>query len=185
MVWSPISSIALRDLDAFLEDADHREGDAADGDGLVDGGLRGAVELDREPSQDDRSLGVRFGVLLIEEAAGGDAQVAHHLVLRGDAEQHRLLGDSAAHADAVVELQHRRRRHDARHLDDHGTHIVAGHQVGRAGVIRPDHIASGVHHLHLVGADAGDGIERILLAGIADRVDEHDRGRTDNHAQHG
>ena len=91
-----------------------RERNALDGDVLADGGLRAAEELDRQRQVQDHDLGVRGGILVVEEAAGQHHQAAHLLILRRDAQQHGVLGDAAAHADAVVDLQHGRVGDDAR-----------------------------------------------------------------------
>jgi hypothetical protein len=105
------------------------------------------------------------GILIVEEAAGEHHQAAHLLVLRRDAEHHGVLGDAAAHADAVVVLQHGRVG-DNRGADRSTTamHVFAGHVVGRGGVVRPDNAAAAVLHLDLVRAEAGDRLDGVLLA---------------------
>ena len=46
------------------------------------------------------------------------------------------LRDAAAQADVVVKLQHGRRGDDAGNLIENRVHVVEGHVVGRAGVVR-------------------------------------------------
>jgi hypothetical protein len=52
---------------------------------------------------------------IVEKPPGQDHQPAHVLILRRDAQQHGVLGDAAADADAVVVLQHGRVGNDAGH----------------------------------------------------------------------
>ena len=68
-------------FDAFLEDADDDEGDAADGDAVVNGGAGAAEEGDGEGSDDDGDLGVGAGILIVKEAAGEDRQISDFFVL--------------------------------------------------------------------------------------------------------
>ena len=67
--------------------------------------------------------------------------------------------------DVVVELQHGRRGDDAGNLFEDSVHVVERHVVGRAGVVGAGDGAAAVLHLDLVGTDAGELVERILLAG--------------------
>ena len=169
----------------FDEDAADGEGDAADGDGLVDGCGVGAVDFLGHGSDDDGDLGVGGGVLVVEEAAGDDPEIADLLVLRADAEQSGFLGDAAADGDAVVVLEHGRAGDDAWDLVVDGLHVLAGHGVGGGDVVGAHDLSAGVLHFDLVGAEAGDGIERVLAASEADGGDQNDGGRADDHAEHG
>ena len=172
-------------VDAFDEDSDDGEGDAADGDGVADGVVVAAVELDGEGADDVGDVGVGEGVLVVEEAAGFDFEAADVLVLGADAEEHGIFALAVADGDAVVVLEHGRAVADAGDLLVDGLHVFEGHVVRGADVVGAHDDSAGVLHLDFVGAEAGDGVDGVLLAGEADGGDEDDGGGADDHAEHG
>ena len=172
-------------VDAFYEDSDDGEGNAADGDGVADGVVVVAEELDGHGADDVGDVGVVGGVFVVEETAGFELEAADVSVLGTDAEEHGVFAGAVAHGDAVVELEHGRAVADAGDLLVDGIHVLAGHVVGCADVVGAHDDAAGVLHLDFVGAERGDGVECVLLAGEADGGDEHDGRGADDHAEHG
>src|SRR5215472_4202658 len=128
---------------------------------------------------------MRGCVLVVEEAPSQHLEVANLLVLRADAKEHGVLGDAAAHRDALVVFQHGRTGDNAGNLLDDGVQVLDGHLVGRGGVVRSTNAAADVLHLDHVGADGRDHVERILPAGEAEGGNQDDGGGADNHAEHG
>ena len=172
-------------VEALLEDSDDGDGDPQNADRLAHGVVGRAEEGLGEGLDDDGDLLVGEGVLVVEEASGEHAEVADDAVLGGDAEDHSVLGDTSPDRDAVVVLQHGGGGDDAGHLFEDRVEVFAGHEVGGAGVVRANGAAAAVLELDLVGADAGELVERELLAGEAEGGDEDDGGRADDHAEHG
>ncbi len=126
---------------------------------------------------------MRRVILLVEEPPGQHNQVAHILVLRAHAQHQRVLDHSAAKADAVVRLQHRRRGHDAWHLRQHGLLVFAGQEVVVLHLLGPDCAAAGVLDFNLVGPDLLNLVQDELPAREADGDHQDHRGRSDDHAQ--
>ena len=95
-------------IDTFPEDTDDDEGYALDADGSADSRVHASIELFRERLHDNGDLFVCHFVLVVEEAAGDDDKIAYDSILRRDAQEHGGLGDTAADADVIMKLQHRR-----------------------------------------------------------------------------
>ena len=149
-----IAELGLTEVgDSQLGDADDGEGNSLDGDGAVDCGIRTSEDRFGKRSDKNGDLGVGDGVLLVEETAGDEPEVAHVFVLRGDAEDQGVLGDSVADADVVVGLEHGGVEGDVRDLLDDCVHVFAGHVVRGGGVVGACDAAAGELHFDEVGGD--------------------------------
>src|SRR6185312_14611722 len=104
---------------------------------------------------------------------------------RADAEQHRMLGDAAAHRDVVVDLQHGRAVGDVRHRVEYGVHIVVRHVVVDVDIVGARACSADELHLDHVGPDARYVPQSELAARKAERGDQNDGGRANHHAEHG
>ena len=63
--------------------------------------------------------------------------------------------------------------------------VVESQEIWRTGIVRPRDRATVVLQLDLVGANAGELVERILLSCGSERGHEDDGCGADHHAQHG
>jgi hypothetical protein len=156
-----------------------------DGDRITDGGVVVAIELAGHGADDVGDLGVSEGVLIIEETASFDLETANVFVFRTHAQEHGVLALAATDGYAVVELEHGGTVANAGNLFVDGQHVFEGHVVGRADVVGAHNDATGVLHLDFVGAEAGDSVNGILLAGKADCGHENNGRGADDHAEHG
>ena len=161
-------------VEALLADADDSERNAVDADAVANGSFRIFVKRVGQRLDKYGYLGVEKSILIVEEAAGDEAHVTDDLVLGRDAKKHNGLGEAGANGDCGVVLQHGRRGDDAGHLGVDGVEVLAGHVVWRTGVVRPHDASAAILHFDLVGANGGELLERILLAGETECGDEDD-----------
>ena len=80
-------------VEGFLKDTNDDERYAFNTDGSADSGAGAAIEFVGEWFDDDRDLVVRHLILVVEEAARNNHEIAYDFVLRGDAKQHGRLAD--------------------------------------------------------------------------------------------
>ena len=63
-----------------------------------------------------------------------------------------------------MKFQHGGRRDDSGNLIQNCVHVVEGHVVGRAGIVRPHDGAATILQLDLVRAKARERVKSVLLA---------------------
>src|ERR1019366_597864 len=152
-------------------------------DDLANRSCRRTVDLDRHPFRDQGNFAVSQGIVLVEEAAGGDDQVAHAQILGSDPENGDIFFLAVAGRDSVRQSDDRRGRDDARYLLLHGRKVLSGQRVrgGTADVLR----AALILGPDLVRADGLNLAECVLASGHTDGDHQDEGGSANDHAERG
>src|ERR1019366_2389335 len=166
-------------FDALLEGSNHGEWQSGQLDDLANRSCRRTVDLDRHPFRDQGNFVVSQGIVVVEEAAGGDDQVAHAQILRSDPENGDIFFLAAAGGDSVRQSDDRRGCDDAGHLLLYGRKVFNGQRVrgGTADVLR----AALILGPDLVRADGLNLVERVLASGHADGDHQDERSSANDH----
>ena len=105
--------------------------------------------------------------------------------MRADAQHQRIPDDAGAKTDAGMQLHHRRRKHHAGNLREHGLLVFAGERVVVDHAFRADGPPARVFKFDGVGADLLNLAQNELLAGQPYGNHQDHRGGADDHAQRG
>ena len=141
---------------------------------------RSPVKPYSQVHRDYRHFAACADIALIEKASGQDLQIAYPLVLRRHAENEHISLFAAGNGDAVVQLEHGRRRGDAGYLTADRVHIFKREIV--AGSAPVDAAALVVRHHH-VGADGLDLAQDVFLPCEPDGDHQNERCGANHHAK--